>query len=463
FDLSKLSECFSQGYLEAINSLSNPQEGTILTVMRACHEFYHSQSETYANSNDFTVTSLAKLYETSCQTLIDSRDKLELLKEAGVIDSGAYAFLFFIESLYFILSDENDLQKRETIFNCQRKLKPYTSQDAKRFQDYRNKLSNQLINSDKPDLWDQDSFRYCTEFIVSSKSEYSELQVVLGKMGDSLLIAKAENCYKVHIHTNIPDSVLQIVQKEGRVSHVKIDDMSQQHQHFLMSPEKPRNFDELDLEKVSLVSLALSQGFADVMTSLGVHHTIIPEDYNKPGLTDILSAFSGTKHTNIIALPNNTDLIPLFQAMADLSSKNVKVISSKSIPQGISAILNFRPDENLNENIRRMSTAFSKIKSFSITHAQNLVNKDNSTINHYLGLDEDGVILTNPCHKKLLRESIDRLLEDTASLITIYYGTTHSDIDIQSLRQSLEKEYNLMEIEFIASQHPDLLYVLSVE
>jgi len=444
-----LFDCFNTAYKEAYGSLSNPQEGTIITVMRATADF--------RNSND---TSLKTLYEISCQTVINSMSQMDMLKEAGVIDSGAYAFLFFIESIYYHLSNDDDKTKHAIIQKWKSVIEKYTPEYSLQFRNWKNQIENSPSKQEVI-LHDQLHFRYCTEFLLSSDNTNLDLRSELDSMGDSLLIAHEGNDYKIHIHTNEAEKAITRISKLGKVYQIKIDDMAIQHDHFFHSPDESSQTEKL--KKSSLLSIAYSESFSEIMLSLGADQTIVPKVLGKPSLEEILSSLSSLPAQDVIFLINDESMFSYAKEICNLSFKTVHLVQTKSIPEGISAILSYQGNESLKENLLCMEEAVQQVKSVKIFR-DNDINYDTETgkeqfVAHY----QNEVISSDRSHSSVLTDCINQLIQESISLITIYFGDCHSTEDIEQLKINITDNYKNIELEFIPGDHPTYHYVLSAE
>ncbi len=455
-----LLQCFKCGYKYTYSSVNNPQEGTILTVMRTVCE------QDYSNLNSVTMDIvIKKMYTAACKSLIDGINILAILKETGVVDSGGYAFLLFIEELYISLSTEPIDKKISCIKYWQDKIAPFTPEYSSKFKRWKDDLSGHKYK-DSADVHKVETLEYnfCTEFFMESNTDVDTVKKQLQKYGDYITVAQVDRNYKIHIHTNEPGKIFNNFEARGTVSQVKIDNMYFQHYNFF-NPDK-RNGTRQEQEKVTgILSLVSGEGLANVMYSLGADRVMVLSDTGLPALEELITGICGINANNVVILPNDENIFPIVEKASRLSYKNNLIVKSKFIPEGIEAILSFNPELGLQENAGAMSKALNNVISCQVVGPGRIKTAaDDSKLYKFEGISSTGTILSrsNSADGALI-ELINNLINNKISIVAVYYGKKVKEDELTRIRAQLIGKYSNVEIEFIDGRQSVPCYIVSLE
>lgn len=427
----------------AYKAVMKPTEGTILTVARECGDYALSICK---EEKDILVF-LKKIIDHGKIILDKTPDMLPVLKQAGVVDAGGKGLIYVLTGAYNALSG---IDATETIV-----LEKKT--------DFKDVVHREHIDS--LDI----EFGYCTEFIINTDfSDLDRFRDDLSIQADSLLVVGGEGLIKVHVHTNDPGTVLQKALALGELSDIKIDNMRYQHEEVLLKTElstlKNKENDEPKKE-YSFVAISIGEGIDEIFKGLNVDILVSGGQTMNPSTEDILNAIDDTKGEYVFILPNNSNIILAAEQARELSSRNIIVIPTKTIPQGISALLAF--DETTTEkiNVENMKNAISNVKTGQVTYSVRDTEFNNNKIekDDIIGISEGDIISNgkdvNDVAKKLLEEMID---EDT-SLITILYGSDLSEDMANDLESHLSEVYTDIDIEVVFGGQPLYYYIFSLE
>ncbi len=361
-DAREFANALLEGSKSAYKAVMRPTEGTILTIIRAA-------GESAVKSEAEDVTSLLKeVCEHSEVVLNKTPDMLPVLKKAKVVDAGGQGLLIILQGMLEVLDKDLEVEIGGE-----------------------NKVSDP---NTKIEQYEQDiEFGYCTEFFVMSENvDVDKFKGQLESLGDSMIVVAADGLVKVHIHTNDPGDILSKAIKLGPLSKIKIDNMREQHKHIIdmNSEENKVEKEESELKKYGFISVALGEGITEIFKDLGVDKVIEGGQTMNPSTEDIVKAINKINAENIFILPNNKNIIMAATQAAELSEKNIIVIPTKTIPQGITSITMFNPEAESKENENNMKEAIKAVATGSITYAVRDTEMDGKIIkeNDILGLIE---------------------------------------------------------------------------
>ncbi len=434
-----LFRCFLSGYQTVYNAIEEPVEGTIITVMKAISDL--SEQVNLKNMSNGISKSI---YKTSCQSLIHGADQLNILKEIGIIDSGGYAFILFLESLYHTTSMESLEEINHFINENQSKLRGFIPKNRQEILYKLNQKENKQSNATQGKRIFEHN--YCFEFFLKTPLEFSRLSQRLKDRGSSIIVSKLEEGYKVHVHTDQVEEIIEELSQSGDVYNVKLDDMVYQHQHYpdLVDEQETASKDQ---GKPALLAIASGDKLAEVMDSLGVDRVLVDNDSSDMSLTRILTELSAIKSHEIMIIPDSKTHHFRLEQAASLSCKNVSLIKSKTIPEGISGILSFNPLQSHHENLGSVTQAILSVQSVEIVKENGSALGDNDK-HQFLASYHDEVIF-NEVSLKIIYKVIQRYSSESTSLITLYYGSDLSDLS--GLKETLSQRYPLIEFEFVAT------------
>lgn len=438
-----LADAFKQAADTAYKAVMKPTEGTILTVARECGDYALSICK---EEKDILVF-LKKVIEQGKIVLDKTPDMLPVLKQAGVVDAGGKGLIYVLTGAYNALSGIDEI---EVIL-----------------QEKKTEIKD-IVHLEHIDLGEI-KYGYCTEFIINTDfSDIDKFRDDLSFQGDSLLVVGGEGLIKVHVHTNDPGIVLQKAVALGELSDIKIDNMRYQHEEVLLKTEllNLKNKENNEPKKeYSFVAISIGEGIDEIFKGLNVDVLVSGGQTMNPSTEDILNAIDDTKGEYVFILPNNSNIILAAEQAKELSTRNIIVIPSKTIPQGISALLAFDEANTEKVNVENMKEAISNVKTGQVTYSVRDTEFNNNKIekDDIIGISEGDIISNgkdiNDVAMKLLEEMID---EDT-SLITIIYGSDLTEDMAKDLENYLSDAYTDIDIEVVFGGQPLYYYIFSLE
>jgi DAK2 domain fusion protein YloV len=428
-----------EGSRSAYKAVMRPTEGTILTIIRAAGD-----SAIKSNNKDISLL-LKEVCEYSQDTLNKTPDMLPVLKKAKVVDAGGMGLLVILQGMYEVLKEE--MQKVNIT-----------------------EVSESIGESSAKSLDEQDiKFGYCTEFFIrGNNTSIKEFKAGLEAIGDSIVVVNDDDIIKVHIHTNDPGIVLSKAIKLGELSKIKIDNMREQHRHVLNMKETYDEkvsfsenqdhdiIDNIELKKYAFISVAMGEGIKNIFEDLGVDFVIEGGQTMNPSTQDILECIKKINAENIFVLPNNKNIIMSANQAAELSDKNVKIITTKTIPQGITAVTVFNPDLSLDDNIQAMDEAIESVKSGSITYAVRDTEMDGKIIKegNILGLVEGKIQDVGEDVFQVCENVISSMADEDSELITIFYGQDCEEEKVKEFIKNIEEKYENADVQYYNGQQP---------
>ena len=315
-------------------------------------------------------------------------------------------------------------------------------------------------------------YGYCTELMINTKyKDIDLLREELSEIGDSLMVVGGENLIKIHIHTNDPGLVIQKGTLLGPLSDIKIDNMRYQHEEILLKKElEEKNHIEIQVEKLeekeySFVAVSIGEGIDRVFEELNVDYIVPGGQTMNPSTEDIFNAVEKTKGKNVFILPNNGNIILAAEQTIELSNRNIIVLPTKTIPEGISALLAFNLEDNVEDNIKNMTSSIESVVTGQITYAVRDTDLDDKKIykNDIIGLSKGDILVSGKDTKKISINLIKEMIDDDISLITVFYGEDINEEEANQLASSLEDELEGIDIEVIYGGQPIYYYIFSLE
>ncbi len=455
-DTVVLAEACDKAVETAYKAVMKPKEGTILTVARAAAD---KAIEMVAETDDLEVYIKAVIDEADA-VLKKTPDMLPVLKQAGVVDSGGQGLLTVLEGAYdALMGKEIDYSSFETGSTGSGFVKISAETEA------------------------EIKFGYCTEFIIVLHRPLSDDEVVayksfLTSIGDSIVVVADDEIVKTHVHTNDPGLAIQEALKHGSLSKIKIDNMREEHQERLIkdaekvaaqqaaAEQQTAEVDPSEWKEIGFISVSAGDGLSEIFKGLGVDHMIEGGQTMNPSTDDILSAVEKVPAKNIFVLPNNKNIILAAQQAASLSEdKKLFVVPTKTIPQGIAALINFIPDQSAEENFERMSEEIGNVKTGQITYAVRDTVIDDKEIkeNDYMGIGDSGILSVGQDMEETLLDMVDQLVDEESGIISLYYGSDVKEADATALAEKLQEKYEDLEVELNCGGQPIYYYILSVE
>ena len=434
------AQALQSGVDAAYKAVMKPAEGTILTVARLAAAKAGAASQ---ENNHIEFVQEAAIEEAKV-ALANTVNQNPVLKKAGVVDAGGKGWLFALEAMLCALRGEDIVA-------------PEVGEAAE------TKEQADFSDFNTEDI----TFTYCTEFIISreNQNDPEKLREFLSSIGDSLVLVDDEEIIKVHVHTNDPGRALHEAVEYGSFVTVKVENMRLQHTEKVMSekelapkiaePEKP----------IGVVSVCAGAGLADVFTNLGVDAIISGGQTMNPSTQDILEAVNRVPAETVFVLPNNKNIIMAAQQVDALTPKNVVVISSKTVPQGVTAMLSYNPEGSVEENTEAMTQALSTVDTMQITYAARNSDFDGYDIHEgdYLAMFGSSLFGTSQDIKVLLKSLAEKVRDEGKEYITIYYGCDIKEKHAQKAADLFADICPDAEISLINGGQPVYYYLISAE
>jgi DAK2 domain fusion protein YloV len=435
----------------AYRAVMKPKEGTILTVARGAAE---KAAQLVSETDDMVVFGREVIAHMEV-VLKNTPELLPVLKEAGVVDSGGQGLLEIVKGAY------DALLGKEVSFA------------SVTMSEVSDRVTRERISTD--DI----KFGYCTEFIINLEKEYNsnieeEFKTYLESIGDSLVVVSDDDIVKVHVHTNDPGLAIQKALTYGSLSRMKIDNMREEHNERLIldaekaakKTEEPKKAEPKPRKKAGFIAVSMGDGLDEIFTGLGVDCIIKGGQTMNPSTEDMLNAISEVNADNIFILPNNGNIILAAEQAKHLTEdKNIYVIPSKTVPQGITAVINFVFDKSPEENAQRMAEEMKKVKSGQVTYAVRDTSIDGKDIKqgNIMGIGDKTILAVGASINDTTLELIKCLADEDSELISLYYGEEISEEDANALAAEVMECYSNLDVEIHYGGQPIYYYVLSVE
>lgn len=453
-----MANAFQKAVETAYKAVMKPKEGTILTVARGGAE----KAAQLVSETDDLVYFGKEVIQYMEEVLEHTPELLPVLKEAGVVDSGGQGLLEIVKGAYdVLLGKEVDFEAIPVAKN-------------------HGEVSVNIENLNAADI----KFGYCTEFIIVLEKEFSietelDFKGYLESIGDSLVVVADDEIVKVHVHTNDPGLAIQRALTYGSLSKIKIDNMREEHTERLIKDAqklaakqaeekkaKENTAVKVSRKEVGFISVSIGEGINDIFRGLGVDYIISGGQTMNPSTEDMLTAIEQVNAETIFIFPNNSNIILAAQQAKDLTEdKHIVVIPTKTIPQGITSIINYVHDKTVEENEKRMNEEMKKVKSGQVTYAVRDTNIDGKEIKqgNIMGLNDKTILSVGTDISETTFELVKGLVDEDSELISLYYGAEMTEETADELAELIMKEYPDMDVEVHFGGQPIYYYVLSVE
>ncbi|MGB4352382.1 MAG: DAK2 domain-containing protein [Tissierellaceae bacterium] len=440
-DVQALAQGFKQAAETAYKAVMKPTEGTILTVAREIGEIAISLSKKEKDILRF----LEKVIDHGNKTLERTPDMLPVLKQAGVVDAGGKGLMFIIIGMYNSLAGIEDYDEPVDLI------------------DVPEHVHREPIDTDNIE------FGYCTEFMIAGNSDtMDEFRGDLSQHGDSLLVVGGDGIIKVHIHTNNPGLVLEKALALGELRDIKIDNMRFQHEEVLLKEELKAM--ETDTKKeptkeYSFVAVSLGEGIDEVFKELQVDYLVHGGQTMNPSTEDILKAIESTEGRNVFVLPNNKNIILAAEQTKELTDRNVVVLPTRSIPEGIGALLAFDEGDSLEDNIENMKENIGHILTGQVTFAvrDSEIKDKEIAKDDIIGLANGEIVVAGKDINEVSLDLVEGMINDDISIVTIFYGNEIEKEKAEELAEILEEKYGDLDIELLFGGQPLYYYIFSLE
>jgi DAK2 domain fusion protein YloV len=418
----------------AYQAVTNPVEGTILTVARET-SVAAAKERQREGSSFHSVLNAA--YEGAYQALQETPTMLPVLQQAGVVDAGGQGWVYILEGMLAAISGNMPKYQKEalTAVNSVQKKLDYTGEQAITYQ-------------------------YCTEFILKKKEKPLTLDGVkafLSDKGDCLLVVGNSDTGKIHIHTNHPGNVLEFCTEMGTLHEVQIHNMLEQSEEMRIKARAKKH--------LGIIMVSLGSGLNDVFKSLGVDIVITGGQTMNPSTQDFVEAIEQILAEEVLLLPNNSNVILAAQQAAGVASKPVRVVGTRTIPQGIAALMAFNAENDLETNKTKMEEACTQIMTLEVTYAVRDAEFDGQKITkgQILGISEGKIAVTGDKMADVAQQLIAKFIKPEYELITVYYGEDVSEQDAEKLIEALSQQYPQVDFELHYGGQPLYYYLISVE
>ena len=458
-DIETVANAFQKAVETAYKAVMKPKEGTILTVAKGGAD---KAMELVGTTDDFVVFG-EKVLNYMAEVLEYTPELLPVLKEAGVVDSGGTGLLEVMKGAYAVM--------------CGKKIELKVQEPVKKAE------SVKVVNTE--DISTSDiKFGYCTEFIILLDNEFTELdetefKAYLESIGDSIVCVADDEVVKVHVHTNDPGLAIQKALTFGQLTKMKIDNMREEHNEKLgLEAEKAEavkagavkaaaaKANKLPPKENGFISVSIGNGVNEIFKGLGVDYLIEGGQTMNPSTEDMLNAIEQVNAKNIFILPNNKNIIlAADQAKAMTKDKNIIVIPSKTVPQGIAAIINFVSGKTIEENEEAMKEAMDHVKTGSVTYAVRDTKLDGLEIKNgdFMGLDDHSIKSTGADIKQVTLDLVESMVEEDSELISIYFGADANEDEANEIADSIMEKFDYVDVEVHPGDQPVYYYIISVE
>lgn len=450
-----LGASFQKAVETAYKAVMKPKEGTILTVARGAAD---RALELLEENPDIELCEMMKeVIDRAEEVLNQTPELLPVLKEAGVVDSGGQGLLQVLKGAF------DAFNGKEIDYSIEGASTGAASAAAG---------AGEAVEADI-------KFGYCTEFIIMLEKEYTEetelaFKAYLESIGDSIVVVSDDGIVKVHVHTNDPGLAIQKALTYGSLTRMKIDNMREEHHEKVIkdaerqaasAPKKPE-LAAKELKETGFISVSIGDGIADIFRDLGVDYLIEGGQTMNPSTEDMLNAIEKVNAKNIFILPNNKNIIlAANQAKALTEDKNIIVIPTKTVPQGITAVINFVPEKSVQENAAVMEEEIARVKTGQLTYAVRDTHIDDKVIHagDIMGVGDHSILAVGRDIDAVADETVALMVDEETELISIYYGEDMKEEEANVLRDSLADKYPDCDVELNYGGQPIYYYIISAE
>ena len=448
-DTITLAKACERATATAYKAVMKPKEGTILTVAKGASQKAAELAETTEDLDTF----ISEVINYAQEVLEKTPEMLPVLKEAGVVDSGGQGLLEVMRGAYDAFQGkEIDYSAIEASAGT-KMVKP--SEQAER----------------------EIKFGYCTEFIIMLEKEFTakdetEFKAYLESIGDSIVCVADDDIVKIHVHTNDPGLAIQKALTYGQLSRMKIDNMREEHQERLIKDAEKLAAQQAEAKKaeprkeVGFIAVSIGEGMNEIFRELGADYIIEGGQTMNPSTEDMLNAIDQVNAEHIFILPNNKNIIlAANQAQTLTEDKDIIVVPSKTVPQGITAIINYMPDADAQTNLEAMIEGIGNVKTGQVTYAVRDTHIDDKEIHEgdIMGIGDSGILAVGQSVEETTKEMLAQLVDEDTELISLYYGQDVQEESAENFAQEIEDLYPDVDVDVHSGGQPIYYYVLSVE
>ena len=435
------ARAMQEGATIAYKAVTKPKEGTILTVIRVMSE----NAVSLAKRHDDFETFLRKVCETGEEILKQTPEMLPVLKKAGVVDSGGRGILCIFTGFMRFINGEEDLE-----YTFEDETKPQTVDD---------------VVADLTQLGDI-QFGYCTEYMIihmhkkTTEADIDKLRERLMEIGDSVICIGDLSLVKVHVHTNEPNKALGYALELGELFNLKVENMREQNRELMKKAEAAQ-----ETKEMGMISVAPGDGLGEIFKELTVDQIILGGQTMNPSAEDIANAAEKVPARTIFVFPNNKNIILAAEQANDVTNKNLIVIPTKSVPEGIAASIAFNPDASVEENQNAMLEAIRSVRSGSVTYAVRDTHVDGFDLSkgEIIGLDDKAILAKGNLVSETTEKLIEALIDDNVMNITLFYGEDIREDEAQELQEKIAAKYPDCEVTVANGGQPVYYYLVSLE
>ncbi|MCI8381164.1 MAG: DAK2 domain-containing protein [Lachnospiraceae bacterium] len=439
----------------AYKAVMKPKEGTILTVARGAAEKAGELLEEGRTELDDFIGEVLRYME---EVLAQTPELLPVLKQAGVVDSGGQGLVEVVRGAY------EAFQGKEIDFTQATTMATGAGSASKEYGSYKAQAEADI------------KFGYCTEFIIMLNKTFNikmemDFKAYLESIGDSIVVVADDDIVKVHVHTNDPGFAIQRALKYGALSNLKIDNMRLEHQEklFKMAEKEERKETEepvMEKKDTAFIAVSIGDGLNEIFKGLGVDYIIEGGQTMNPSTEDMLNAIDKVNADHVIILPNNKNIIlAANQAKSLVEDKEIFVIPTKTVPQGITAVINYVPDLTVEENVSVMEEEISRVKTGQVTYAVRDTSIDDKEIKQgdYMGIGDHGILSVGEDKDVVALQMVKEMMDHEAELISIYYGEDVPEAEAEKFGREVGSLYPDCDIELQYGGQPIYYYVISAE
>ena len=435
---AELAIAFEEAANAAYRAVNKPTEGTILTVAREAGR----SAAAAASSPDATVPAVIAAAAAGARAaVLKTPSQLQILRDAGVVDAGGFGLQIILEGM---LKTVEEVESSSAMLAAARPAAPAASQVAITLP--------------------EGGWGYCTEFLIEgSQLDLDRIKTQIEALGNSVLVVGEPELVKVHVHTDDPSRVITLAGGYGKLLKLNVGDMSTQHRRILegegLAPSLPRP------NGVGLVSVVAGRGLVDIFRGLGVDAIVEGGQTMNPSTQDMLTAIESVPYDEVILLPNNGNVILAAKQVPGLTKKTVQVIETRSVPQGVAAVVAFRGDRSGAQNLEAMKSEAERVQTIEVTHAVRDTRSNGLKVKKgdVIGLINDKLEFAGSDYGEVINKALSKLGPDSYELVTVYRGEGASDAELEKLQAEIRSSHPGLEVEVQQGGQQHYPFILSVE
>jgi DAK2 domain fusion protein YloV len=434
---SELAMALEEAANAAYRAVNKPTEGTILTVAR---EAGRAAAAAAGSPDAGVVKVIAAAAAGARAAVLKTPNQLQILRDAGVVDAGGFGLQLILEGML------KTIEETEPGFTLT-ETKPVAIPAAQ-------------VSMDLP----EGGWGYCTEFLIEGTDlDTDVIRTQIESMGNSVLVVGEPELVKVHVHTDDPSSVINLAGNYGRLLKLNVGDMSTQHKRIIESQNPATKATRPN--GVGVVAVVAGKGLVDIFRGLGVDFIVEGGQTMNPSTQDMLTAIESLPYSEVILLPNNRNVVPAAKQVVGLTKKKVHVVETHSVPQGIAALVAFRPERSGAENVAAMRAEADRVQTIEVTHAVRDTRSNGLRVHKgdVIGLINDKLEFAGADYPEVVKKALGKLGPDSYELVTVYRGQQASDDEMAQLESEIRSNYPRLEVEVQQGDQQHYPFILSVE